>query len=335
MSALWYTLLVIGGTALAWKGSELLEATSQDLAAYYGLPAVVKGAVIVAIGSSFPELAAAVLATIVHGDFNLGVGVIVGSAIFNILVIPALSRRFSTEMIEVNRDIVYKEALFYMLAVSTTIIIFALSTIYYSGGNTLDGELTRTLALFPLALYALYVFIQYQDTSDYHVRPDREVSPWRAWAILLVSLVLIVVAVEGLVRAALGFGELFDTPGFLWGLTVVAIATSLPDAFVSIRAAREGRGLTSLANVLGSNTFDLLVAVPAGVLLAGTVSVNFGVAAPMMAFLTFATIVLFTALRTDLSLSYRESTVLLWVYVAFIAWMIAETLDLIHLVPGV
>lgn len=335
MSALWYTALVLGGTALTWKGSELLERTSRELAAYYGLPAIVQGAIIAAIGSSFPELAVAVISTLVYGEFDLGVGVIVGSAIFNILVIPALSGWFSESTVEVSRDVVYKEALFYMLAVATTIIVFALATIYHDGASPLDGQITRPLALVPIGLYVLYVFIQYQDTSDHDARPDTSVDPYRTWAGLLVSLVLIVVAVEGLVRAARGFGTLLGTPSFLWGLTIVAIATSLPDAFVSIRAARGGRSVMSLANVLGSNTFDLLVAVPAGVLLAGSVGINFGVAAPMMGYLTLATIVLFTTLRTNLDLTDRESILLLLVYGAFIAWIGAETLDLLSLLPGV
>ena len=88
----------------------------------------------------------------------------------------------------------------------------------------------------------------------------------------------------GLVRAATGFGDLFDTLSFVWGLTVVAAGTSLPDAFVSVQAARRGEGVTSLANVLGSNTFDLLVAVPTGVLVAGTAAIDFAATVPMMGF---------------------------------------------------
>lgn len=335
MGALWFAVLAVASTAVVFKGSELLERTSEELATYYGLPAVVQGAVVAAVGSSFPELASAVLATLLHGEFGLGVGAIVGSAIFNVLVIPALSSHASGSPIGADRDVVYKEALFYMLAVSVTVIVFAFASIYYPAPESrLAGTVTRPLAAMPIALYVLYVFIQYQDTADHDARPDTSVDPRRTWAKLAVSLLLIVVAVEGLVRAALGFGALLGTSPFLWGLTVVAIGTSLPDAVVSVRAARADRGITSLGNVLGSNTFDLLVAVPAGVVLAGPTVVDFAAALPMFAFLTFATVVLFTALRTDMALSRREGWFLIGTYGVFLAWMVGETLDLFHLVPG-
>ncbi|MDY7082334.1 MAG: sodium:calcium antiporter, partial [Halobacteria archaeon] len=68
-SLLVYVALAIVSTAFVWKGSEYLESTSETLAAYYGLPATVQGAVVAAIGSSFPELSSTVLATIIHGEF--------------------------------------------------------------------------------------------------------------------------------------------------------------------------------------------------------------------------------------------------------------------------
>jgi cation:H+ antiporter len=118
------------------------------------------------------------------------------------------------------------------------------------------------------------------------------------------------------------------SPGlvWVWGMTVIAAATSLPDALVSIRAARAGESTTSLANVLGSNVFDLLVAVPAGVVVAAAVGdrvvVDFAVTVPMMTALTAATIFLFTALRTDLHLSSAEAYALLGAYGLFVGWLV-------------
>ncbi|WP_049902435.1 sodium:calcium antiporter [Halococcus agarilyticus] len=331
-----YGVIAVAATAGVWKGSSLLERASDRLSAHYGLPAVVQGAIVAAIGSSFPELSATVLSTLLHGEFELGVSAIVGSAVFNVLVIPALSGFFSSGDLEADRTLVYKEAQFYMLAVAGLLITFALAVIYNpTAPGSLVGTVTRPLALAPLGLYALYVFIQYQDVVEYEpAEPGEEIDAVREWAVLAASLVLIVIAVEGLVQAALGFGELFDTPSSLWGLTVVAAGTSLPDAFVSVQAARRGEGVTSLANVLGSNTFDLLVAVPAGVLVAGTAPIDFAATVPMMGFLTVATLVLFTVLRTDLTLTEREGYVLLGVYAAFVAWLVLETVDVTALIPG-
>ena len=134
-------------------------------------------------------------------------------------------------------------------------------------------------------------------------------------------------------RAAINFGELLNTPSFLWGITVVAMGTSVPDAFVSIRAARKGQAVTSMANVLGSNVFDLLVAIPVGVLIAGAAVINYSIAAPMMGALVLATVILFLMLRTKMALSRPEAVVLLAIYAVFVLWMVAENFGLVDFVP--
>ncbi|WEL16493.1 Ca2+/Na+ antiporter [Halorhabdus sp. SVX81] len=323
-----------------WLGSGWLEGASERLATHYGLPQVVQGAVIAAVGSSMPELATVVVAGLA-GSLALGVGGIVGSAIFNVLVIPALAGLLTDEPIESNRTLVYKEAQFYMLAVSVLLITFALGVIYYPvDGVALSGTITRPLALLPLGLYGLYVFIQYQDTADHRastVPPadGNAIEPGRQWGLLAAGLVVIVVAVHFLVESVSALGETFGVPAFMLGVTIIAAATSLPDALVSVRAAREDRGVTSLANVLGSNTFDLLVAIPVGVLIVGDAAIDFAMAVPMFGVLTAATIALFTALRTDLWLSDQEAFGLLVLYGVFVGWVVLETVGVaVDLLPN-
>ena len=324
------------GAALVWLGGGRLESSASRLAGHYGLPEIVQGAVIVAIGSSFPELATVVVSTIVHGEFELGVAAIVGSALFNILVIPALSGLLSGRSLPTSRDLVYKEAQFYMVAVTALLLTFSFAIIYRpvtDGGPGMRGELTRTMALLPLLVYAVYIFAQWQDTVDHEPEDDgRTIRPGREWARLVVGLVLIVAGVEALVRSAIGFGELLGTPSFLWGITVVAIGTSIPDAVVSIRAARKDRPLASTANVLGSNVFDLLCCIPIGILIAGAAVVNFSVAAPLMAVLTLATVALFVTMRTGLVITRVEAWSLLGTYVLFVAWMTAESFGVVDLI---
>ncbi|MFB6137047.1 MAG: sodium:calcium antiporter [Halobacteriaceae archaeon] len=340
LPAHWLVALLLGGTVLVWQGSEVLEASSETLAVHYELPPVVQGAVVAAVGSSFPELSTTVISTLLHGEFSLGVGAIVGSAVFNVLVIPGLSGLFTAERLESSRDVAYKEALFYMLSVAALFAVFSMSVVYYrqEAVGPLVGTVTRPFAASLVVLYGLYVFIQWQDTQDHTPTRSLEagVSVARQWLLLAASLLVILVGVEAMVQAVLGFGELFGTPSFLWGVTVIAAGTSLPDTLVSVRAARKGSGVTSLANVLGSNVFDLLVAIPAGVLIAGSASVNFAVAGPMLAFLVFATVVLFAFLRTDLSVTTPEALVLVGVYVVFVGWVTLETLGLVRgVIPSV
>ncbi len=324
------------GTAVVWAGSSALERSSAKLARHYGLPRIVQGAVLAAVGSSAPELASAVISTVRYGEFELGIGIIVGSAVFNILVIPALATLLSEGTLDTGRDVVYKEAQFYMLSVAALFLVLALAVIYFPAGeaDALEGTLNRPLALSLFALYGLYVFVQYLDVTDANVRsvslPQR--SLLAQWGLLIGGVALIIVGVEALVFAAIELGNAFDTPSFLWGLTVVAAATSLPDALISVAAARIDEPAVSLGNVLGSNVFDLLVALPAGVLLAGATTVSFAAAVPMMAFLVVATIVLFGFARTDMELTDREASAMLALYGVFIAWLLLESVGVIDVI---
>ncbi|RXK51572.1 sodium:calcium antiporter [Halorientalis pallida] len=327
--------IIVVATVGIWIGSGWLEDASEELSTYYGLPQVVQGAIVTAVGSSFPELASVVFAAILTGSIELGVGAIVGSAIFNILVIPALSGIAKDDQIEANRTLVYKEAQFYMLAVSVLVITFALAVIYYpdntAGAPELAGFVTRPLALIPIGLYGLYIFIQMQDTGDYEADTDgiEDIAVRKEWGYLVAGLVVILIAVERLVHSVDLIGATLGVPEFIMGVTIIAAATSLPDALVSIRAAQDDRGVASIANVLGSNTFDLLVAIPIGVLIVGSASINFAMAVPMFAVLTLATIHLFTVLRTDLSLTQLESYSLLLAYAVFVVWVVLESAGVI------
>ncbi|PSQ45314.1 sodium:calcium antiporter [Halobacteriales archaeon SW_7_68_16] len=327
-------VLILFATAVVWVGSGWLESSAEDLSAHYGLPAVVQGSIVVAVGSSFPEFASVVVAASA-GAFDVGIGAVVGSAIFNVLVIPALSGIASDDDLEASRTIVYKEAQFYMIAVSALVVTFALAVIYapIPDGPELTGRVTRPLAAIPLALYGLYIFIQWQDVSDYEDdREAGEVDVARSWGLLVAGLALILVAVESLVTGVESLALTFGVPQFLAGVTIVAGATSLPDALVSVRSAQDDRGATSLGNVLGSNTFDLLVAIPVGVLIVGSVPIDFAVAVPMMGVLTLATVLLFTALRTGLTLTTGESYALLGAYFVFVAWVVAESVGVTRII---
>ncbi len=343
---------LVVGTGVTWWGSGKLEASSARLARHYRLPAVVQGTLVVAVGSSFPELSTTVLSTLIHGEFQLGMAAIVGSAIFNILVIPALAGLAGSE-VEHSLRLVYRDAQFYLTSVAVLLLAFSFALIYHpvSGDpGELSGSITRPIALVPLLLYGVYLFLQQQDTAEHREREEPEPAasegtrappattttggPGRDWLLLTAGLVAILLGVEALVRAVLHLGDQFGIPSFLWGVTVVAAATSVPDALVSFRAARRGESAVSLGNVLGSNIFDLLVAIPAGVLLAGATVVDYGVAAPLMGMLTLATIVLFGAMRTGVTLSRGEAWVFLGLYGVFIAWAVAESAGVVDWVGG-
>jgi cation:H+ antiporter len=336
---------IVGGTlfgsALLWLACSRLEESTHRLAMHYGIPDAVKGSVLLAISSSMPELMTALLAPMVHHDFELGLAAIIGSAIYNILVIPAFSVYARGRALTANRDLVYREAQFYLVAVAMLMLILSLTVIYNgleptvatNGRQIFRGEFTRTLALFPLLLYGLYLFIQFEEVKrqrDDHPRQDG-IHALKEWVVLLGCIVMILVGVEALLRVAVTLGETLETPTFLWGITIVAAATSIPDTFVSVRASVMGRTESSLSNVLGSNVFDLLVAVPLGVMLVGAIEVNFTQIVPMMTFLVVATIVMLVFMLRDMQLSMREAHVMIILYAGFGLWITFEAFGVVNL----
>lgn len=340
-----FVLLVGGtlvGTALLWFACSRLEESTHRLAEHYGIPDAVKGSILLAVASSMPELVTALLALPVHADFELGLSAIIGSAIFNILVIPAFSVYARGRPLEANRELIFREGQFYLVSVAVLMLVLSLAVIYGGGISPLPadggrrifrGEFTPFLAAFPLTLYGLYVFIQFEEVKrqrDDHPRKEG-INALREWSVLAGTIVLILIGVEMLLRVAISLGDLLETPTFLWGMTIVAAATSLPDTFVSVRASVLGRTESSISNVLGSNVFDLLVAVPAGVMLSGTIIINYTQIVPMMVFLVVATVVMLIFMLRDMRLSRNEAHVMMGLYVVFGVWMTLEAFGVMNL----
>ena len=280
-----------------------------------------------------------------HGDFSLALSAVIGSAIFNVLAIPAASVFVVGKDLAVNRAVVYRETQFYLVAVAVLFLALSLGVIYNGvegPGPIIRGHFTWQLALIPLALYGLYIFLQYEEVRDHRNNGDREATrtwaletPVREWAALLLSMGAIFLGVEVLIRAVVTLGEVLDTPTFFWGLTVVAAATSVPDMFVSMRAAEKERSDSAISNALGSNVFDLLVAVPVAVLVAGSVTINFSQIVPMMGFLVAATICTLVFLRRDMRLTMSEARLMMFLYVVFALWMVLEGLGVVGFLASV
>jgi cation:H+ antiporter len=317
--------LIAASIVVLWPACCRLERAAHNLARHYGLPEIVKGSVIMATSSSFPELATVVLAGSLHGDYDLGLATVIGSALFNILVIPGISVFSRPGSLDADRSIVFRETQFYLLSVMVILVTLSFSVLYNPQlHGRLEGELTRPLALLPLAFYLLYVYLQYHEVREHRSSTSAPaLRPIAEWASMAGSMVVVTLGVELLIRTSLDLGRLLGTPSYFWGATMIAAATSIPDLFLSVRAARRTVSVSSLSNVLGSNIFDLLVVLPAGVLVAGTVIIDYPRMLPIMAFLIFATVVMLVLARRGFALSRRDGVVLLSLYAVFIAWMTA------------
>ena len=165
-----YTGLAIVSTAIVWKGSGWLESSSEKLSTHYQVPPLIQVSVVLAVGSSFPELSMAAISAALYGEFELGVAAVIRSALFNILMIPALAELCGEERLTSTRDLLHKETQFCLVAIAVLLLVFSFAAIYNSITNTSGarlGEMTRGLSLLSLGLYAAHVYLQYQDTVDH------------------------------------------------------------------------------------------------------------------------------------------------------------------------
>ncbi len=329
LAELSYIIFIVAvATVIIWKACNYLEEACHDLAICYGLPDSVKGSTVMAISSSFPELVTIVLATGIHGDFELGLATIIGSAVFNILVIPGTSVLFRPGSLHAGRNVLYREAQFYLISVLIVMVTLSFSVIYQTSTvEPYNGTLTGSLMILPLLFYVLYIYIQYQEVRDHKPEEEEEKQQSTAltsWGKLVISVLMVTIGVEMLIRVVIKLGEIFSTPSYFWGATILAAATSIPDLFVSVKAAQRKLSTASLTNAFGSNIFDLLVVLPAGVIIAGAVSFNYPRIIPMMMFLVFATVAFIIMARSRSELTNNNGKVLLLLYLGFIIWMGTE-----------
>ncbi|MFP4502838.1 MAG: calcium/sodium antiporter [Candidatus Hydrogenedentota bacterium] len=254
---------VAGGLAALVIGAELLVRGASRLAALAGISPLVVGLTIVACGTSAPELAVSVQASL-SGNAGLTVGNVVGSNIFNILLILGLSAVIAP--LTVRRQLV-------RLDVPIMIGVAFLCAFVCWGGmlSRLEG------ALF-LGLFVVYLGILYYLNRRERAQQGPSVAspaPAVRGGVLpvlghitlgIAGIVLLVTGARWLVAGAVGMAAALGVDPVLIGLTAVAAGTSLPELATSVVASLRGERDLAIGNVIGSNIFNLLVVLGAAAL---------------------------------------------------------------------
>lgn len=328
---LWIGLVIVG-TVLIYFGSEWLEKSSAKISANYDVPSVVRGSIITAFGSSFPELSSVVIASLIHGEFELGMSIVIGSAIFNIVFIPALTG-LKADKLELGGVRVRNEIIIYFFVVLSVAVFFVSALFIFDDPESisdLDSEvyLSPYIALVLLLMYGLYVLYQWRVSRSMDTEDVKVENMKKQWLLLISSLVLIAVGVEATVRSVIQLGDIFNTPSLLWGVVVVAASSSLPDALVSIKQAGRDEDSASFANVAGSNTFDLLVVLSAGVIISGGTMINLGSTLPLMFVLAISSLLILLIIQNGGVISTIESYILLLYYLLFCLWILLEAIGI-------
>ncbi|WP_440445516.1 calcium/sodium antiporter [Phascolarctobacterium succinatutens] len=246
--ALQFVLLALGFVMLG-KGADWFVEGAAGIAMRFGIPQLVIGLTIVAMGTSAPEAAVSIAAA-VKGNADITIGNIVGSNILNILVILGLAA--SIVPIAVARSTVRIEIPF-MIAVT--------ALLFYQGR---DGSISLADGGVLMVAFAVYMMYLYTMAMKSNVDSDLEEPGLPLGRCLLGAvggLALIIAGSNVTVGAATSIATYAGLSERFIGLTIVALGTSLPELFTSVAAARRGNADIAIGNIVGSNIFNILFVV--------------------------------------------------------------------------
>ena len=243
-----FALLAIGFVMLG-KGADWFVDGAAGIATRFGIPQLVIGLTIVAMGTSAPEAAVSIAAA-TKGNADITIGNIVGSNILNIWIILGLASVITT--IAVASSTVKVEMPF-MIGIT--------GLLYYQG---LDGSVDIVDGGILLLAFAIYLMYLYTMAMKNKVDDDLQeygytIGRCLLWTVIGLALIIggsnLTVSAATAIAAYAGLSERFI------GLTIVALGTSLPELFTSVTAAMKGSADIAIGNIVGSNIFNILFVV--------------------------------------------------------------------------
>ncbi len=301
---LFYLLVLLVGLGLLVKASDSLIESAGRLARILGVSELIVGLTIVAIGTSIPELASSVLASL-HGSGDLVIGNVIGSNVANIGFVLAISLLFAP--LAIDKQVMKRDALFLLFA--SLALVFVL----------LEG-------IFLLLLFIAYFTFLFRtkkryreqygfpDFLNYFLRSEylRELTESSAAIISDMGQ-----KIELLVTSALKLSSTFNINASFIGITIIAMGTSLPELSVSISAIKRNKGGILIGNIIGSGITNIFLVVGLSAIVSelSIASILFRTALIALAFIIFFIVMLFY----KKSLDRLDAFVLLALYAIFIA----------------
>lgn len=239
-----YLLLLIGFVLLI-KGADLFVDGSSSIAGILKVPSVIIGLTIVAMGTSAPEAAVSINAGLA-GNSDISLGNIVGSNIFNLLVvIGACAIIFPAK----SEEDILKRDLWWNIGVS--VLLFVL---------IMDGSISRIEGLILLAGFIFYLGLMVRSALKNRLEGEAmNVMPlWKSLLFVALGLAAVVFGGDMVVDNASLIAKAWGMSDTLVGLTIVAVGTSLPELVTSITASKKGDSGIALGNAVGSCLFNIL-----------------------------------------------------------------------------
>ena len=249
-------VLLAVGFVLLVKGADWFVEGAGKLAEKFGIPQLVIGLTIVAMGTSLPEAAVSVSAAL-KGSAEITIGNIVGSNILNVFLILGITSVIKP--IAVQKSTVRYEIPF-VIAVTGLLMGLGLTDNVVALVGWTDGLILWAFMIGYL-LYLLWMAKHGGDMPEELPGEDKEMPVWKMLLLIVLGGVMIVFGSDVAVDAATELARIFGMSERLIGLTIVAFGTSLPELVTSATAAVKGKADIAVGNIVGSNIFNILFVV--------------------------------------------------------------------------
>ena len=252
-----FVILILGFAALVWSADRFVYGAAA-LAKNFGVPTLIVGLTVVAMGSSAPEMMVSASAALA-GKTDTAVGNAIGSNITNILLvlgITALFRPLSVSSSTLKREI-------------PLVLIVSLATWYIFSDNYFSlAEGVALLIGFVVFIGGLIIVsLRAKNQTDPFVSEacdevPNDVPTKKAVIWLVIGMVLLPVSAHFLIDSAVDIAKYFGLSDLVIGLTIIAIGTSLPELAASIAGVLKNEDDLALGNIVGSNIFNILAVLP-------------------------------------------------------------------------
>jgi cation:H+ antiporter len=309
---------LLGGLVLILLGANYLTDGASSLAKRFKISDLVIGLTVVAFGTSAPELAVS-LSSAIKGSADIAIGNVVGSNMFNTLMIVGCTAFFAP--IVVTRNTLLKEI---PLCILASVALLAISNDMLLDKQPLD-VVSRTdgfLLLLFFIIFMVYTFSIARQHGDEEAEEVKQIPLWLSLIYIIGGLAALVFGGNIFVDGATGIARSLGVSESVIGLTLVAGGTSLPELATSVVAALKKNPEMAIGNVVGSNLFNIFLVLGAS---ATITPLNLiGITNFDLLSLVIASVILwfFGVFYKKRTITRVEGTILVVCYIAYAATLI-------------
>ena len=247
-------LILLAGLLLILFGANYLVDGSSSIAKKFGLSEFIIGLTIVGIGTSTPEMVVSFMSSL-QGKADMAIGNIVGSNIFNTMIILGITALITPLVI--TKSNLRKDIPLNIIVTALLIVLGMNQTIFGLGQN----QLCRLDGAILLGVFAWYLWSSFKSDSadDDEENQIKEYTGLMSVVLILGGLAGLIIGGKLFVNAATELAKMFGVSDKLIAITVMAAGTSMPELATCVVAALKGRGQLALGNILGSNISNILL----------------------------------------------------------------------------